>query len=45
MVLQTYRGFKKGFFFNIMKKFGIYKITCKVNNKIYDQLNKKANVL
>ena len=35
MVLQTYRGFKKGFFFNIMKKFGIYKITCKVNNKIY----------
>lgn len=35
MILETYRGFKKGFFFNIMKKFGIYKIICKVNNKIY----------
>ena len=35
MILETYHRFKKGFFFNIMKKFGIYKITCKVNNKIY----------
>lgn len=34
MTLETCHGYKRVFFFT-MKKFGIYKITCTINDKVY----------